>query len=177
MKKLLAPAALALMLAILAGPAGASTQTIDATLSNTVSMTTTPDSAVSGWSLASTGSNQTSGGTMTVNANSAYTVTVTADKSAMTEYITASSAYETTSPKTLSTALSVIGARTGGTAPVAGTAATAVIGTSTTFATGLGSGTDDYSVTLSQPTVITDKALAAGRTYHIQLTYTASSAL
>lgn len=177
MKKVLAPAALILALAIMAGPAGASTQTIDATLSNTVSMTTTPDATVSGWNLASSGANQTSGGTMTVNANSAYTVTVTGDKTRMTEYITASSAYETTSPKTLTTALSVVGARTGGTAPVAGTAATAVVGTSSTFATGTGGGTDTYSVTLSQPTVITDEALAAGRTYHIVLTYTASSAL
>lgn len=177
MKKLIAPTVLVLMLAAVAEQASASTQTIDATISNTVSMTTTPTSAVSGWALGSSGANQTSGGSMAINANSAYTVTVTADKALMTEYITADTAYETTSPKTLSTALSVIASRTGGTAAVAGVGATAVVGTSTTLATGTGLGTDEYSITLSQPTVITDEALPSGRTYHIELTYTASSTL
>ncbi|MGZ4211232.1 MAG: hypothetical protein ACXVQX_11635 [Actinomycetota bacterium] len=173
MKKFFAAGLVAIAIAALAIPASASTQTIDATLGSTLAMTATPSSTVS-WTLASTGANTTSGGAFTINSNQPYTATVTADKSAMTEWT--GSGYAA-SPKTLSTALSVVSARSAGTAAVPGVGATAVIDTSTLLATGTGLGTDTYDVTLSQPTVITDSALPAGETYHIVLTYTASSTL
>jgi hypothetical protein len=174
MKKILAVGIVALAIGAMALPASASTQTIDATLGSTLAMTATPSSTVS-WSLASTGANTTSGGSLTVNSNAPYTATVTADKTKMTQWITGSSAYAS-SPKTLATALSVLGSRSAGTAAVAGVGATAVVGTSTTLATGTGLGTDTYDVTLSQPTLITDSGLPSGDTYHIILTYTASAA-
>lgn len=176
MRKLIAAAVMVVSLA-LAVPAGAETQTIDASLSGALSMTTAPNSTVSGWTLASTGANTTSGGSMIVNANQPYTVNVTADKSRLTEYVTSTSSYVGTSPKALTTALTVTPVRTSGTAPVPGVASTAVIGTSTLLATGTGLGTDEYSLTLSQPTLITDPGLTTGRTYHIVLTYTAASTL
>ena len=174
MKRILAIGIMTLALGAMALPAGASTQTIDATLGSTLSMTATPSSTVS-WSLASTGANTTSGGSMTINSNQPYTGTVTADKTRMTEY--ASGAYVASSPKTLTTALTVQSSRSAGTAVVAGVGTNAVVGTSTLIATGTGLGTDTYDITLSQPTLITDSALASGSTYHIVLTYTASSTL
>lgn len=176
MTKVFAAAAVVLVTALVAGPVGAATQTVDATLGNTVSMDTSPTAEISGWTLASTGSNTTSGGSMAISANSPYTVTVTGDKSLLSEYDTVAEDY-VVDGKTLSSALSVISSRTGGTAPVPGIAATAVVGTSSTLATGTGLGTDEYSLTLSQPTLITDEALESGHTYHIVLTYTASSTL
>jgi hypothetical protein len=174
MRKLLGASVVALLVGAFAIPATASTQTIDATLTNTISMTATPSSSVS-WTLASSGANTASGGSMTINSNGPYTVSVTADKSKMTEYT--SGAYVASSPKTLTTALTVQSARSAGTAVVPGVGSNAVVGTSTLAATGTGLGTDTYDVTLSQPTLITDPALPAGETYHIQLTYTASSTL
>jgi hypothetical protein len=174
MKKLVAAAVIALTIGAIAIPASASTQTIDATLTNTIAMTASPSSTVS-WTLASSGANTTSGGSMTINSNGPYTVAVTADKSKMTEY--ASGNYVASSPKTLTTALTVQSVRSAGTAAVAGVGSNAVIGTSTLAATGTGLGTDTYDETLSQPTLITDPALPAGETYHIVLTYTASSTL
>lgn len=177
MKKLSLMALTLASLLAAAAPAQANTQVIDATITSTLSMDTKPTAAISGWSLASTGANTTSGGSIGINANQAYTVTVTADKTRMTEYVTATSSYVATTPKSLASPLSVVTARTGGTAATPGVAATAVVGTSTTLATGTGLGTDTYSVTLSQPTTIADPALPSGRTYHIVLTYTAASTL
>jgi pectate lyase len=175
MKKILAAGIVALAIGAMALPASASTQTIDATLGSTLAMTATPSSTVS-WGLASTGTNTTSGGSLTVNSNAPYTATVTADKTKMTEWVTGTPGAYASSPKTLATALSVAGSRSAGTAAVAGVGATAVVGTSTTLATGTGLGTDTYDVTLSQPTLITDSGLPSGETYHIVLTYTASAA-
>lgn len=178
MKRLIAAALLtAGSLAIAAMPAGAAPQVIDANLGSTLSMTTSPTASVSGWALASTGANTASGGQVGIESNQPYTVTVTADKSRMTEYVTASSAYVTSGPRALSNAISVIALRSAGTAVTPGVGATAVIGTSTTLLTGTGLGTDTYDITLSQPTLITDPALPSGRTYHIELTYTLSSTL
>ena len=176
MRKSIVAAIVALCVAVPVA-AAASTQTIDASLSDTVSMTTTPTSTISSWTLASTGANSTSGGQLTVSSNSAYTVAVTADKTRMTEYVTATSSYVAGSPKTLSSPLTVTATRSGGTAAVPGVGAAAVIGTSSALAAGTGLGTDTYDVSLSQPTVITDSALPGGETYHIVLTYTASSSL
>lgn len=144
-----------------------------------VSMTVTPSSTVS-WTLASTGANTTSGGTLTVSANEPYTVTVSGDKSRLSEWNTSASSY-VSDGKTLGAAMDVIAARTGGSALIPGVGATATIGASSTLATGTGGtitdATDQYSITLSQLTAITDSALPAGRTYHIVLTYTASPTL
>lgn len=112
---------------------------------------------------------------MTLNATAAYIVTVVADKNTMSEW---DGAAYVTGGKTLGSALTVTAARTGGTSVIPGVGLAAVVSTSSaTLATGTGPGTDDFSVTLSQPTLITDAALATGRTYHIVLTYTASLAV
>lgn len=163
----------ALLLA--AAPAGAATQTIDATLAASVTMSTSPTSTISSWTLASTGANTTSGGSVGVTANAPYIVTVQADKAKMTEYVTSTSSYVTPSPKTLAASLSLVPVLSSGTAvPVA---SLAVGTTASTLATGAGLGTDVMSLTLSQTTAVTDPALPSGRTYHIVLTYTASSTL
>lgn len=164
--------ALAALCVLVAAPSGAATQTIDAVLGNAVSMSTSPTSSISGWSLASTGANTTSGGSVGVTANVPYTVTVSADKSRMTEYITASSTY-VTGGSTLTSPLAIVPTLTSGAGvPVASLS----VGTSAgTLATGTGLTTDVFSLTLSQPTVISDVPLAAGRTYHVVLTYTAAA--
>jgi hypothetical protein len=177
MKRLIAGVVLAVGALAFASPAGAAPQTIDANLGSTLSMTTSPTASVSGWNLASTGANTTSGGSIGVNSNQPYTIAVTADKAKLTEYVTGTSSYVASSPKALTTALSVLAVRSGGTALVPGVAATAVIGTSSSLAVGTGLGTDTYDLTLSQPTLITDAALPSGETYHIVLTYTLSSTL
>ncbi len=142
-----------------------------------VSMTASPPSSLS-WTLVPAGGNTTSGGTITVQATEAYNVTVTADRTRLTEWITADGAYAST-PKTLTAPLSVLTALESGLGvPVANVS----VGTSsTTIATGAGTvltpATDTYALTLSQTTAITDAALPSGRTYHVVLTYTASAAL
>lgn len=173
-KRTAAIALIAGMLTMLVGlPAGAATQTIDATISSTVSMTTAPTASISGWNLSATGANTTSGGTMQIQSNVAYTVTVVADKAKLTEYITATGAYQTTSPKSLTNPLSIVPTLSSGAGvPVA---SLAVGTTPATIATGTGLTTDSYALTLSQTTAITDAPLAAGRTYHMVLTYTASA--
>ena len=138
-----------------------------------------PTGSISSWNLASTGSNTISGGTISVSALlSAYTVTVTADKTRMTEYN--AGAY-VAGGKTLTAPLNVIAVLTNPHCVVPGTGATAIIGTSTTLATGVGLAltgcTDTYNITLSQLTSITDPALTPGHNYHIVLTYTVSGGL
>lgn len=138
-----------------------------------------PTGTVSGWNLSSSGANTISGGTLTVSALlSSYTVTVTADKTRMSEY--ASGAY-VVNGKTLSSALSVTAAIATPHCLTPGVGVTAVIGTSTTLATGTGLAitgcSDAYTITLSQPTSIADPALVPGHTYHISLTYTVSGGL
>ncbi len=174
MKKVLVTMATAGLLAAIALPAGAEEQVVDATLESSVSMTTSPTATVSGWALSPSATNTASGGTMTISANSSYSVTVTPDVNAMSEH---DGTGYVTSGKTLSAALNIIASYTGGTAPVPGLGATAITGTSTALATGTGGGTDDYDITLSQATTVADEALPTGRTYHIELTYTASSTL
>jgi hypothetical protein len=142
-------------------------------------MTGPTGSAISGWSLASSGTSTISGGSLTVAAlASSYTVTVQSDKSRMTEY--ASGAY-VVGGKTLGAALHVITVRTGGSGVLCnGSGANATVGTSaTTVVSGPGglACSDIYSVTLSQATTLTDSALASGHTYHIVLTYTLSGGL
>lgn len=138
-----------------------------------------PTGTISGWNLASTGSNSISGGTLSVSALlSAYTVTVTADKTRMTEYN--GSAY-VAGGKTLTAPLNVTAVVSTPHCLVPGTGATAIIGTSSTLATGVGLAltgcTDTYSITLSQLTSISDPALTPGHNYHIVLTYTVSGGL
>jgi len=141
-----------------------------------VSMTTTPTATISDWVLQPTGANQRSGGTVTINATEPYEVTMTADKTRLSEWDTGTSSY-VTDGETLGAAPQVTAARTGGTALVPGVGATATIGVTDSVATGTGLGTDEYAITLSQATTILDKALPGGRTYHIVLTYTASATL
>jgi hypothetical protein len=163
-----------LMVVVAAGSASAAGQIIDATLGSSVSMTTSPSATVSGWILAPSGANTTSGGSMTISSNAPYTATVTADKAGLSEYV--SGAY-VSSGKQLTSPLSVVPTRSAGNALVPGVATTAIVGTSTLLGTGTGLGTDTYTLSLSQPTLISDSALASGSTYHIVLTYTASSTI
>ena len=174
-KKLFVSALVALASLAFVVPAHASTQTIDASLSSALSMTTAPTATIPSWTLASSGANTTSGGSLAMNANEPYTVSVTADKTRMTEYT--GSAYVASSPKTLTSPLVVTPVRTGGTAPLAATVSAATLGTSSLLVVGTGLGTDLFDLTLAQTTAITDSALPGGETYHIVLTYTASSTL
>lgn len=142
-----------------------------------ISVTTAPNSAISGWALASTGTNTVSGGSIAVASTGPYTVAVTADVTRMSEWN--GTAYVTGGAK-LTTALSVIPTRTGGNATVPATGTTAVIGTSSALVTGTGSlsgVSDSFSITLSQPTSMADAALRPGRSYHIVLTYTTSATI
>ena len=136
-------------------------------------------STISGWSLNSTGSNTISGGSLTISSLlSSYTVTVQADKAKMSEF--SGGAY-VGGGNALSAALHVITSRTGGSGVLCnGVGVDATVGTSaTTVASGPGglACSDIYSVTLSQATSISDKALTPGHTYHIVLTYTLSGGL
>jgi hypothetical protein len=177
MRKLVVAVVAVICISIPVAATASSSQVIDASLSSTVSMTTSPTATISSWTLASTGANTRSGGQMTINANGPYLVSVTADKTRMTEYVTSTSSYVSSSPKTLTSPLTVTATRSSGTAVTPGAGLAAIVGTSTTLATGTGLGTDTYDVSLSQPTAITDTALPSGETYHIELTYTASSTL
>ncbi|MGZ4214003.1 MAG: hypothetical protein ACXVQV_12300 [Actinomycetota bacterium] len=138
-----------------------------------------PTGTVSGWTLASTGTNTISGGTLTVSALlSPYTVTVTADKTRMSEY---SGGGYVSNGKTLSDPLNVTATLSTPHCLVPGVGATAIIGTSSTLATGTGLAitgcSDTYTITLSQATSVADPALVPGHTYHISLTYTVSGGL
>jgi hypothetical protein len=176
-KKLFVAAVVVLGSLALVVPAHASTQTIDASLSSALSMTTSPTATISSWTLASSGANTTSGGSMALSSNQPYTVSVSADKTRLTEYVTATSSYVASSPKALTSPLVITPTRTGGTAPTAATASAATLGTSTLLVTGTGLGTDTFDLSLGQTTAITDSTLPSGETYHIVLTYTASSSL
>src|SRR5260221_1843553 len=138
-----------------------------------------PTATVSSWNLSSTGSNSISGGTLSVSALfSAYTVAVTADKTRMTEY---SGGSYVAGGKSLTAPLNVTAVLSNPHCLVPGTGATAIIGISTTLATGVGLALtgcmDTYSITLSQLTSISDPALIPGHGYHIVLTYTVSGGL
>ncbi|HWH32345.1 MAG TPA: hypothetical protein VNU01_06700, partial [Egibacteraceae bacterium] len=78
-------AALAVAVAALAAPAGAETTVVTGSLGTSVSISTAPSAAVDLGSLA-LGLNTAGGGTIAVTANTAYTVTVAADKAAMTQW-------------------------------------------------------------------------------------------
>lgn len=177
-------AALVASSALLVAPANAaSTQVVNASLGSSVTMTANvPDVTTSApWTLASTGANTRAGGSVTVNSNAPYTLTVSSDKASLTAWDTSlnsgAGGYVASSPKSLTAPLTVSGTRSSGTAVVPGVAAAAVTGVSTLLATGTGLGTDVYDVSFSQPTLITDSALPTGHYYHAVLTYTASSTL
>lgn len=174
-RKFIAGAVFAAAVGALAAPhAKAETQTIDATLGSSVSMTTAP-SNVASWALAASGTNTKSGGSLAVSANSSYTVSVVAEKATLSEW---DGAAYVTGGKSLASALTVSATRTGGTAPVAATSTSVAVATvAGTLVTGSGGGTDEFSVSLSQPTLSTDKPLSGTNTYHNKLTYTASAAL
>lgn len=175
---MLRKASLAALIAVACGalisPASGATQIIDATLAPGVAMTGIPTPNIS-WALAMAGPNTTSGGSMTVSANTPYTVTMGAEKNFLTQW---NGTGYVVGGFELSAPLAVAAQRTGGTAVVPGVGlvlpATTVGGL---IGTGTGLGTDTFSLTLSQPTVITDKALPTGHTYHNVLTYTASSTI
>ncbi len=176
LKKGIGGAVVALALGALFAPAGAevATQTIDATLAGSVAMTTTP-SNVTNWVLSASGVNTKSGGSLTVSANSAYTVSVTAEKATLSEW---NGTGYVSGGKSLTTPLTVTATRTGGTAAVGALTTPAEVGLlSAGLVTGTGGGTDQFSIELSQPTLATDKPLSGSNTYHNKLTYTASAAL
>ena len=166
----------ALSVALIAVPAGAADQVITANIGSSLTLDTAPTATVSDWALAASGANTTSGGSIGISANDAYTVAVSADKPVLSEYDTTSGAY-VVGGKTLATPLSVLAVWTSGTSPVPGIGATATIGVSSLLAQGTGLGADQYALTLSQPTLISDAALPSGRTYRIVLTYVLASTL
>lgn len=172
----------ALLATVLATGASAEDTTVDGTIASSISISTAPSASVA-MTLPTTGTATTSGGNIAVTANEDYTLTVVGNKAKMTEYGTAfitdtngdglddttgqSTAYGT---GTLGSSLSVVAGYVSG----AGVPATAIVSTNpATLATSVGLTTDEYSLTLSQPTTIADKA----GTYRIVLTYTASPTL
>ncbi len=174
MRKVSVVALIGVAFAALFSPAKAATQVIDATLAPGVSMTAVPTPNIS-WALAMSGPNTTSGGNMTVSANTPYTVTMSAEKNFLSQHN--GTAY-VSGGKQLSGPLTVIAERTGGTSAVPGVGL--VLPASTVggpIGTGTGLGSDTFSITLSQPTVITDQPLPTGHTYHNVLTYTASATI
>jgi hypothetical protein len=147
---------------------------------DTISVT----SPISGWNLASTGSNTKAGGTVAINVGaivnlSHWTISIHSDKSRMSEF--ASNAY-VSGGKTLGAALQVV-PQSGPTGScTVNSQQTVTVGTSDgTLATGpvplVGSCTKTFTINLSQTTAITDPALATGHTYHLVLTYTLATAL
>ncbi len=148
--------------------AATETQTIDATLGSSVTMSLS-DPTVS-WTLASSGTNTKSAGSLSVGSNAPYSVTVIAEKPTLTEWD--GSAYGT---KALATPLSVLGTLSSGTGTPAGGPVTNAAPTA--FATGVGLGTDVYGISLSQATTLADPALPTGSTYHNVLSYTASATI
>jgi hypothetical protein len=167
--------------AALVAPANAATQTgtqtIDATLSSSFTMSLsngTVGTPAAPWVLAASGPNAgRAAGTLSVSSNSAYTVTVQGQQPTLTEWD--GSAYIAPTPASLAanTALStVISTGTG-----VGTPATPVTSVAPTLiATGALS-SDVFNLTMAQPTTIADATLQAGRTYHNLFTYTGTSAL
>lgn len=158
----------------------AADQTVDATLTSSVTMDTAPSAAVgtasSPWVLNPSGTTATSGGSISVTANVAYYVKLASDKAKLSEWVTSTSSY-VAGGKTLANALTITPTATAGTA--AGTAVTTdlAVVSPQTLITGLGGGTDSFNLTLSQVTLLTDKSLPSGSTYHMKLTYTATAAL
>jgi hypothetical protein len=162
----LATAALATVTAaLLAAPAAADTSTVTATVSSSVSISTAPSGSV-GFGTLAPGLNTVSGGTLAVTANTAYTVTVAADKATMTVWD--GTAYGTDA---LGTALALVPTISGG-APVV--TSIAAIGTlAQTLMTGVGGTTDSASLSLEQTLLSTDKP----GSYRTVLTYTAAPTL
>lgn len=142
----------------------------------TVSVST---SSVSFSSLApndpSATTNRVSAGTITITSTAGYTVKVAADRTAMTEWT--GTAYVTSSPKTLGSPLqATCSAPTGTGATCSALTATSITPSGATFATSAvstGAGSHVFTLTLSQPTALTDYPA----TYHLVLTITASALL
>lgn len=148
---------------VLAAGASAQETTVDGTIASSISISTAPSASVA-MTLASTGANTATSGIIAVTANEDYKLTVVGDKALMTAY-DAINGYGT---DTLASALSVVPTLKSG----VGVPVTAAVSTTAaTIATSVGLTTDEYNLTLSQPTTIADKA----GTYRIVLTYTAAS--
>lgn len=149
----------------LAAPLGAQTQEITGIIGDSTSITTPPTAAVSFGNFA-VGLNSVAGGSITVQSNVAYGVTVAADRAAMTEWD--GNAY---GDNALGTALTIVPTIAGGSpVPIASLG----VGTSAaTLFTGLGLTTDSVSLALHQTVLVAD----APGTYRTVLTYTAAPTL
>lgn len=158
-------AAAAATAALLAVPATAETTVVTAAVGSSVSISTPPSAAVNFGTLA-LGANNASGGTIAVSANTAYTVTVVADKASLTSWD--GSAYGTDA---LTTPLAVTPTLGSG-APVV-TPVAAVGTTPQTVMTGTGLTSDSATLSLAQTVLATDKP----GNYRSVLTYTAAPAL
>lgn len=155
-------------LSVFAGAAAAqdaADTTVTGTIAESISISSAPATAVN-MTLASTGANTASGGTIEVTANADYTLTVQGDKNAMTSWD--GSVYDDIT--TLGSSMTVTPVLDSGVGvPVAAIVSTA----EEIIATSVGLTTDTYSLTLAQPTTVAD----APGTYRIVLTYTASPTL
>jgi hypothetical protein len=153
------------------------TQTIDATVSSSFTMSlsdATVGTSGAPWVLAASGPNAgRAAGTLSVSANSAYTVTVQAQRATLTEFD--GTAYIAPTPRSLASATSLTTTLSSGLG--VGTPATPVLSAApTVIATG-GLASDVFTLSMAQPTTVADATLPAGRTYHNLFTYTGTSAL
>lgn len=151
--------------AALALPATAETSTVTATVASSVSISTDPTANVDFGTLA-VGVNTVSLGTIGISSNVAYTVTVQADRAAMTSWD--GSAY---GAEALGTPLALTPTLAGG-VPVV-TAIAAVSTSAQTLMTGTGLTSDSATLSLVQTLLGGD----APGTYRTVLTYTASQTL
>lgn len=164
MRRLLAlTASTAAALAVLSLPATAEDQVITAQVANTVTI----DSAPADTDLGTLPASAASIGSITVSANSAYTLSVKSDVATMTGWDGA--AYNSNS---LASPMVVAPSLTSGSgtalAPV--TVATTNLPIATNALSGLLSTTDVYGLTVTQPATALDPA----DSYRMVLTYTAS---
>lgn len=167
-RSILAATAAVGLLAIPVAGAGADDQVITGSVVGTVSISAAPaDTSIT---LPATAAPI---GDITVAANTAYTLSIQADKDRMTQY--ANGAYSTDADKTLDSPLSLIALNSGTTGGVGATANATT--TSATLATNALSGvlseSDTYAVTATQPTTALDPA----GSYRIVVTYTATSGI
>lgn len=157
--------AVAAMIALVALPATGATQVVTAAVGSSVSISTPPSAAVNFGTLA-IGANTVAGGTLAVTSNTAYTVTVAADKASMTEWD--GDAYGSgalTTPLVLTPTLA-------SGVPVV-TPLAAVGTTPQTIMVGTGLTSDSATLQLAQTLLASD----APGTYRTVLTYTAAPAL
>lgn len=167
-------AVLASLFTFAAAPAFGETQVVDATLPLAISMTGDPTALSNGWVLETSGPSNHSGGSMTIQANVPYSVTLVSDKATLSEW---DGTGYVSGGKALALPLSVSATKTGGGPLAVGLTSTATLVPGVLATNIAGGATDSYDLMLTQTTTIADSPLTVGNTYHSVLTYTAASTL